>query len=148
MALQTSINRRNSLRNSKARAREIFLRSERRVKVFDRLVQAFAFDQPHCIVRLPILGRADGVHRHDVRVLQAAGYLRFAQEAASQFLGVTLGRLGAEPSVPRRGLADRHRFDGDASPQGFLPGLEHLPHPAPADFPHELEVLQVGRQGD
>src|SRR4051794_33589985 len=61
------------------------------METLDRILQAVSLDETHRVERPPIRVLAQPIHRHDARMLQAAGDLRFEQEARAAFgvAGVT-----------------------------------------------------------
>ena len=84
-----------------------------------------ALDQPHEEIRLPLV-IADGVHRHDVRMIELGRRARLRPKAGD---------------IQRRGRCrveqDLERHD---SPQAELPGTIDHPHAAPAELFQQLAV--------
>ena len=98
----------------------------------DHLGQGSPVDELHgVVVHAPLA--ADGVDRHDVRVVQAGGGL-----------GLDLEPLQL-PRVHRRG--ERQDLQRHAAAERELLGLVDDPHAAPADLAEDPEVAQDPRQG-
>src|SRR5204863_6116559 len=77
------------------------------VELLDRLLEGLSLDEAHGIEGTAVCVLADGVDRHNIRVLQPAGNLRFAEKTAA-----TLRIAG----VPRA-----QTFERDFAVQLFIP---------------------------
>ena len=80
MALQTSMNRRSSLRSSSERRPGSFFSASSAWKRSIGLLEAVAADEPHGVVGPAVGVGAQAVDRDDPRVLQPAGDLGLEQE--------------------------------------------------------------------
>ena len=98
---------------------------------FDHCVESLPVDELHGVEVQPI-GLAAVEHRHDVRVVQSRGGLRFAPEAFELVAGQE-ARL-------------RHHLERNAAIEGLLHRLEHDTHAATTDFANDAilaEALQL-----
>ena len=91
----------------------------------DQAGQAAPFDKLHGEIRDAVDG-ADGMHRHDVRVLEQAGDLGLELKPLE---GLRVHRGG-----------QRQDLQGDPAAERGLPRLVHDPHAAPADLADDVEV--------
>ena len=135
MALQTSVNRRSSLRSSSERRPGSVFSDSSAWKSLDRLLEAVAPDEPHGVVRPAVAVGAQAVDRDDARVLQPAGDLGLEQEplAAGRVVGVVVEDL----------------LEGDLAVQLAVERHEDGTQPAPGVGPEDAEPLAVaGRRAD
>ena len=95
IALQTSMNRRRSLRSSSDRRPGSSFERVVGVEPLDRLLEAVAADEPHGVVGPAVAVGAQAVDRDDPGVLQPAGDLGLEQEplAAGRVVGVVVEDL-------------------------------------------------------
>ena len=108
MALQTSMNRRSSLRSSSERRPGSAFQRWIGMEVVDGLLERVAPDEPHGVVGPAVAVGAQAIDRHDARVLQPAGDLGLEQEplAADRVVGVLVedlleGHLAVQLGVER-----------------------------------------------
>ena len=135
MALQTSVNRRSSLRSSSERRPGSFFSGVVGVEVLDGLLEAVALDEPHGVIRAAVGVGAQPVDRDDAGVLQPAGDLGLHEEplAAGRVVGVVVEDL----------------LERDLAVQLAIQRHEHRPQPAPGVRPEDAEPLAVaGRRAD
>ena len=95
MALQTSVNRRKSLRSSRRTTPRVGLQNPIGVEALDGLLEAVAADEPHGVIRAAIAIGAESVDRDDAGVLEPAGDLGLDEEpgAAGRVVGVVVEDL-------------------------------------------------------
>ena len=130
IALQTSRNRRSSLRSSSDRRPGSAFSAVVGVEAVDGLLEAVAPDEPHGVVGPAVGVGAQAVDRDDPRVLQPAGDLGLEQEplAAGRVVGVLVEDLLQRHLAVQLGV-ERHE-DG--------------PQAAPGVGPQDAEPLAVG----
>ena len=130
MALQTSRNRRSSLRSSSDRRPGSALQRRVGVEALDRLLEAVAADEPHGVVGAAVAVGAQAVDRDDPGMLQPAGDLGLQQEplAADRVVGVVVEDL------LERHLAVQLGVERDEDGAQAAPGVR----------PEDAEPLAVG----
>ena len=128
--MQTSRNRRRSLRSSSDRRPGSRLQRLVGVEALDGLLEAVAADEPHGVVGPAVGVGAQAVDRDDPRVLQPAGDLGLEQEplAADRVVGVVVEDL------LQRHLAVQLRVEGHEDGAQAAPGVG----------PEDAEPLAVG----
>ena len=121
MALQTSVNRRRSLRRSSERAPGSASDRFGSVEAFDRLLEVVPLDEPHRVVGPAAVVGPQSVDGDDAGVLQAAGDLRLHQEplAADRVVGVLVEDL-LERHLAVQFAVERHE-DGAQAASGMRP---------------------------
>ena len=127
MALQTSMNRRSSLRSS--RSREVAAAAGR-WKCVDRFLEAVAADEPHGVIRAAVAVSAQSVDRDDTGVLEAAGDLGLDEEAVSA--GGVVGAVVED------------LLEGDLAVELGVEGNEDRAQAASGVRPEDAEPLSVG----
>ncbi len=132
MALQTSMNRRRSLRSSNERRTGVGL-STRTVELLDRLLEAVAADEPHRVVRPAAVVGAQTIDRDDAGMFQAAGDLGLDQEplSAGRVVGVVVEDL----------------LEGNLAIQLAVERDEHGAQTASGVWPQHAEPLAVAGRG-
>src|SRR5262249_39617308 len=100
------------------------------VVLVDRLLEADAADQPHGVIRAPILVGPQAVDRHDSGVLQAAGDLGFTDEPGA--------------AVRVVGCSELDLLQGDITAQLFIPGEEDRAEPTAGVRADDAEPLARG----
>ena len=118
MALQTSVNRRRSLRSSSDRRPGSFSQRLVLVEAVNGLLERIALDEAHRVVRTPAGIRAQAVDGDDARVLQPAGDLGLGDEplAADGVVGVLFEDL-LECHLAVQLAVERHEDGAQAAPR-------------------------------